>query len=94
MVNSGSHSLIPVGKGISYRIQLVITSKQIPASQFANKFKGVSGVREYSENGKYKYTAGEAKTIAEAQKLKAAIRASGYKDAFLVPFYKGSRVQY
>ena len=85
---------IPVGTGISYRIQLVSTSIRIPKSQFASKFPGVSYVTEYSENGIYKYTGGDIATVEEANKSKEDLRAKGYKDAFLVPFYKGARVKY
>lgn len=85
---------VPVGKGITYRIQLVSTSKRIPASQFSSRFKGIANVKEYSENGIYKYTAGSSQTVADAKKLKEKLRQQGYKDAFLVPFYKGSRVKY
>lgn len=85
--------LIPVGPGITYRIQLAATSTRIPRSQYAAKFKGVS-VSEYSEGNVYKYTAGDVPTIEEAKKLKEVLRSQGYSDAFLVPFYKGTRVKY
>ena len=84
---------IPAGPGISYKIQLTATSNRIPKSQYASRFKGVA-VTEYAEDGKFKYTAGNLKTIDEAKDLKNILRTQGYKDAFLVPFYKGKRVRY
>ena len=85
---------IPVGKGITYRIQLTTSAQKVPASQYKVKFKDVPNVKEYLENGVYKYTAGEMNSLAEAKKYKAELRAKGYKDAFMVPFFKGSRVKY
>lgn len=85
---------IPVGPGISYRIQLTASSRQIPPSQYAARFKGISNILEYVENGTYKYTTSEVKTLEEAQTLKAQLRSRGFSDAFMVPFYKGNRVNY
>lgn len=87
-------SSIPVGPGISYRIQLATTTNKIPASQYAVRFKNIGNISEYSENGIYKYTSGDLTTVEEAKKLKTAVRSKGFSDAFMVPFYKGSRVKY
>lgn len=85
---------IPVGEGISYRIQLISGPNRIPAAQIRNRFPNVQNVTEYSEGGMYKYVAGDMKSVEEAKKLKEELRAKGYKDAFIVPFYKGARVRY
>jgi hypothetical protein len=85
---------IPVGEGISYRVQLIAGTNRIPAAQIANRFPGIQNITEYVENGIYKYAAGDMKTIEEAKMLKDQLRAKGYKDAFIVPFYKGVRIRY
>jgi len=88
------HYLIPVGEGITYKVQLVATSNRIPKAQYKTKFPGVTNVAEYVEGGTYKYTTGDFKTVEEAKKSKADLRTKGYLDAFLVPFHKGNRVKY
>ena len=85
---------IPIGPGISYKIQVAASAKRIPASRFPVRFKGISSVSEYFENGIYKYTVGNESVFENAKKLKDQLRSSNYKDAFLVPFYKGLRVNY
>lgn len=87
-------SSIPVGPGISYRIQLTSRTNKIPPSQYAAKFRNLPGISEYSESGVYKYTSGDLKTIEEAKVFKATVRSKGFSDAFIVPFYKGTRVKY
>lgn len=87
-------SPIPVGPGISYRVQLRSSPYKIPASQYATVFRGIKDIYEYYEGGNYKYTVGELKTLADAKKLKAELRAKGFSDSFMVPFYKGNRVRY
>lgn len=87
-------SSIPAGPGITYRIQLAASSKQVPPSQYEIAFKDIKDIQEYSESGVYKYTAGDVNSVEEAQKVKADVRSKGFKDAFIVPFYKGSRVRY
>jgi hypothetical protein len=85
---------IPVGPGILYRVQLRSSPFKIPPSKYSIRFKGVKNIFEYFENGNFKYTTQDLLTLPEAKKLKAELRAKEYLDAFLVPFYKGSRVRY
>jgi hypothetical protein len=87
-------SSIPVGPGISYRVQLRASPVKIPSSEYATVFKGVKNIFEYYENGNYKYTVGEFATLSEAKTLKMDLRRRGFRDAFMVPFYKGLRVRY
>ncbi|MEK6616107.1 MAG: SPOR domain-containing protein, partial [Bacteroidota bacterium] len=84
---------LPVAPGVSYRVQIATSSVRITPSQRTTKFRGAPNVSEYTENGIYKYTAGDLKSIDEAKKLKAELRAKGYKDCFLVPFYGNKRVR-
>lgn len=85
---------LPVGQGITYSIQLISGRNRIPSAQLKNRFPGIQNVREYSENDTYKYVVGDVKTVEDARKLKEELRSKGYKDAFIVPFYKGVRVRY
>lgn len=85
---------IPVGKEITYRVQLSSGPNRIPPAQWKNRFKGIQNIMEYSEDGIYKYLTSDVKTVEDAKKLKEELRSKGYKDAFIVPFYKGRRVRY
>lgn len=89
-----SSYLVPVGDKISYKVQITTSTKRIPQSQYATRFKGVTNVFEYSENGIYKYTVGNESNVDAARKIKDQMRGIGYDDAFIVPFHKGVRVSY
>lgn len=85
---------LPVGPGITYKVQLSARSDRVSLAQRGVVFKGLSNVAEYSEDGMYKYTTGDFKTIAEAKKARLDLLSKGFSGAFVVPFYKGSRVRY
>ena len=46
----------------------------------------------YEGDGSFKYTAGKCKSMAEAIKLQKKAMEIGFKDAFVVAFYRGQRV--
>lgn len=58
----------------------------------AKLFKKFGKVNEYIYDGEHKYTIGEFRTLASATKTLNEINVNGYKDAFLVAFYKGQRI--
>ncbi len=81
--------------GVIYRIQIGSSANKIPASQFTVKFKGAENVKEYMDNGVYKYTAGEFTTweFDKATEYKDKLIAAGYTGAFVVFIRNGKRVK-
>lgn len=55
-------------------------------------FKGKYRVREYIENGAYRYALGAAQSLSEAIKLKDELKAQGYDMAFIVAFEGEKRI--
>jgi len=78
-------------ENIIYKVQFMSASQRIPL--LSDKFKGLKDVGEYEDNGSYKYTAGEFKTIDEAMKYRTAMQAKGFKDCFVVKFKDGKRMK-
>ena len=63
-----------------YTIQLAASRKPVDT----NYFKDVEGVREiYSSDKYYRYVAGEYSSVTRAKPVVAALRAAGFKDAFI-----------
>lgn len=61
-------------------------------SQTKEKFRGVEKVSYYRTSNGYCYTSGESNSVEEMKKLQDKLRASGYKDAFVVAFVNGNRI--
>ena len=76
---------------IIYKVQFISSGQRIPL--LADKFKGLKGVGEYLDNGFYKYTAGEFKTVGEAMKYRGEMQSKGYADCFVVKFKDGKRMK-
>lgn len=75
---------------VSIRVQIASMSKEIPTS--SPVFAGLSGVRIYKHNGMFKYTFGDETTVAGAERLLTAVKAKGFKDAFIVFFKNDTRI--
>lgn len=73
-----------------FKVQIASSKTKI-ALKPAN-FKGVKNVEEYKTKGIYKYTVGNKKKFKEALALQREMRKNKYKDAFVVPFYKGKKI--
>ena len=73
-----------------FKVQLTSSSKKIELT--SPKFKGLDNVQVYEGDGSFKYTAGKCKSMAEAIKLQKKAMEIGFKDAFVVAFYRGQRV--
>ena len=73
-----------------FKVQLTSSSKKIELT--SPKFKGLDHVQVYEGDGSFKYTAGKCKSMAEAAKLQKKAMEIGFKDAFVVAFYRGQRV--
>jgi len=76
--------------GIVFKVQFLISGELHDLK--SDFFKEIPSAGFYTENGVYKYTAGNEKTAEKATQIKNAIRANGYADAFLVAFKKGKRI--
>ena len=74
-----------------YKIQLMATPKVLDTK--SSYFKGVSPVNYYRENGFYKYTYGDYNSKEEAEKGLSRIKQM-FKDAFIVHFVNGTKVNY
>lgn len=90
-LNNDSKSLNNVIKStIIYKVQLLSSEKKIPLN--SDKFKNVQKPGEYTDNGIYKYTAGEFSKKQDAVELQNALRKGGFKDAFVIATQDGKRV--
>ena len=77
-------------KDIVFKVQFAASSSKKPLN--SPDFKGVTDVQEYFQNGMYKYTAGNEKTLTAANVLLNKIHDIGFKDAFVVAFLNGERI--
>jgi N-acetylmuramoyl-L-alanine amidase len=76
---------------LSYRVQF-FTSRSRKALT-SRKFRDVPNIREYVENGLYKYTSGNFPTYDEALKHQKFIREiKKYNDAFIICFLGDKRI--
>jgi N-acetylmuramoyl-L-alanine amidase len=86
------HLPLSQGQGqVFYKVQFMSSGQRIP--MLSDKFKGLKDLGEYEDNGSFKYTAGEFKTIDEAMKYRAEMQSKGYKDCFVVKFKDGKRLK-
>lgn len=72
-----------------FRIQIMTSGKQKGLSW--SKLKHQADYAYY-HNGLFKYTAGQFKTMKEANIYKNKMRKKGFKGSFIVPFYQGKRI--
>jgi len=78
----------PVAPETIYKIQILASSKQLPAD--SPELKGYKA-DYYVEGGYYKYTCGESASRKEINKLRKKI-AADFKDAFIIAFENGVKV--
>ena len=74
---------------ILFKVQFLTSSTKLSAD--SPKLKGLTEVSFYIENGTYKYTCGNTTDLNKAQQLRKKVAAT-YKDAFLVAFRNGTRI--
>jgi len=77
-------------KGIRYQIQILSSPK--PLDRKSSDFKGLARVDEYKQNGVYKYLAGSTTSYKEARRMQEKLRGMGFKDAFVIAFENGERI--
>ena len=56
------------------------------------KYKQLLKIDSYNYKGLYRYTSGETSDYSKAIDLQSRIREQGFKDAFIVAFYKNKRI--
>ncbi len=77
-------------KSVSFKVQLTSSDKKIPLT--SSQFKNIENVSEYKENGMFKYTTGNFEDSNEAIKMQRQMRERGFKEAFVVAFKEGKRI--
>ena len=79
----------PMAHEIRFRIQFFSSKDNISTSN--KKFSSLSDVKKFKENGVWKYTTGDYKTLAEAQKKLKDVKKQ-YADAFIVAFNNEQKI--
>ena len=74
-----------------YKVQILTATQQLPAN--SRKFKGYKPVNFYVEKGIYKYTYGETTDFTEIKRIRRQLL-KDFKDAFIVGFKDGKKVNY
>ncbi len=77
---------------VEFRVQFTSSDKEIDAA--SPKLKGLEKVSYYKVGAILKYTAGNYTKPAEAASYQTKVRELGYKDAFVVAFKNGQRIDY
>jgi len=75
---------------VTYRVQIASSTNQVETTVY--NFKGLTELYEYEKSGLYRYYTGKTNDLGEASKIQGLAREKGYKDAFVVPFYKGEKI--
>lgn len=75
---------------VKYRVQFLVAKTKLPEND--PTLKGVTNYDTYSQDGTVRYTKGDEKDIERAKQIQAELKEMGFKDAFIVPFYKGNRI--
>jgi hypothetical protein len=83
LVNLSSPDLV-------FKIQVLSMVCPLPLNY--NVFKGCEKVEQYINQGIFKYTIGEFKTMKEAQEAMPGVRERGFRDAFLVSYKNDKQV--
>ena len=76
--------------GTYFSVQFSTLDKKVPVND--KDFKGVKEVEVYEYKGAYRYTTGRFATKAEAVARQTEVRNLGFKDAFVIAFVNGKRV--
>jgi len=77
-------------KEVFFRVQFATSSNK--KSVNLPDFKGLDEVKFYFQNGLYKYTCGNFKTLKEAVDCQHIVQSKGFKDAFVVAFLNEERI--
>lgn len=81
---------VAAGKTV-YKVQILTATKPLPSN--SSRLKGYKPVNYYVEKGIYKYTYGETTDFAEIKRIRRQLL-KDFKDAFIVGFKDGKKVNY
>lgn len=73
-----------------FKIQILTSQKLL--STKSSRFKGLSPVEHYKENGIYKYTFGSDTNYNKIRRLKKSHTDGRFKDAFIIAFKNGKKM--
>lgn len=73
-----------------FKIQILTSSSRLPAN--SRRFKGLSPVEHYKENGIYKYTYGSTTDYNHIRRIKRNQIDIRFKDAFIIALKNGKKV--
>ncbi len=79
-----------VTTGVKFQVQILTSSK--PLNKKSSEFKGLDKVDEYISGNVYKYLAGSTPNFQEAKDMQKILREMGFKDAFIVSFENGKKL--
>ncbi len=89
-VDTNNHTIANQKKEVFFRVQFTTLPNKKPLN--SPDFKGLNEIKVYVQQGSYKYTAGNFKTIGEAAKYQQEVQSKGFKDAFVVAFLNEERI--
>jgi N-acetylmuramoyl-L-alanine amidase len=75
---------------VIYRVQIFVDKNKISSND--SRLKGLDDVWMYFDNKIWKYTSGNFKSFSQANEYRNKLKGKGYKDAFVVIFYKNERI--
>ena len=75
---------------IIFKVQFMISKSSVNTS--AKQYSGIPDISYYRHQGFYKYTAGSEAGFDKAMKIRSNLIQKGYKDAFVVAFLNGERI--
>jgi N-acetylmuramoyl-L-alanine amidase len=74
----------------TYHVQFLSLSKDKELK--GGNYDKMQPISSYNHKGMYRYISGKTESYEEALKLQSKVRDLGFKDAFLVAFFKGNRI--
>lgn len=75
---------------ISFKVQFMISKSMVNSS--SKQYSSIPDMTYYRHQGYYKYTAGNEPDFDKAMKIRNKMVQKGYKDAFVVAFQNGERI--
>ncbi len=73
-----------------YKVQFYTSPQLLKTTD--SRFKNLDNIWYYKHNGLYKYTSGNYTNLDSAIKHRNSVKSTGFKDAFVIAFYKGERI--
>ncbi len=75
---------------ITFRVQFTSMAEKLSSDD--SRFNGLDDVYVYHYEGLYRYTAGQASTLEQANVIQKKLQDTGYQDAFVVAFLDDERI--